>query len=140
MPGAEKDNDALILLGKKLYHDTRLSINDTQSCASCHSGALLAGQTYQKLGLLKPYKNSADTGRQQVTRDLTHNQWFKVPTLRNIALTAPYFHDDSISTLEQAVKTMAELQLGKTLSDQKVNDITASLSSLSDTRSATNYQ
>lgn len=109
----------------------------SNGCAGCHNGALLGGQTYQKLGLLKPYKNADDTGLQQVTGDVAHNQWFKVPTLRNIALTAPYFHDGSIGTLEQAVKTMAELQLGKTLSDQEISDISAFLNSLSDTQSVT---
>lgn len=106
-------------------------------CAGCHSGALLGGQTYQKLGVMKPYENKADIGLAQVTGDDNHNFWFKVPTLRNIALTAPYFHDGHVATLEEAVQTMAELQLGKTLNAQETSDITAFLNSLSDTRSVT---
>jgi len=106
-------------------------------CASCHNGVLLGGQSYQKMGLVKPYKNTTDVGLEKVSGIATQKYWFKVPTLRNIALTAPYFHDGSIATLEQAVQTMAELQLGKTLSEQETNDITAFLDSLSDIKSDT---
>ena len=74
----------------------------------------------------------------KVTGEANHKFWFKVPTLRNIALTAPYFHDSHVATLEEAVQTMAELQLGKILNDQEASDITAFLNSLSDTRSVTN--
>jgi cytochrome c peroxidase len=107
-------------------------------CAGCHNGALLGGQSYQKIGVLKPYKNTADAGLEKVTGETSHKYWFKVPTLRNIALTAPYFHDGTVATLEDAIKTMAELQLGKKLSDQEVSDITIFLNSLSDIPSTTN--
>ena len=106
-------------------------------CAGCHNGALLGGQSYQKLGLLKPYKNTADIGLAKVTGEAPHKFWFKVPTLRNIALTAPYFHDGAVASLEEAIQVMAELQLGKTLSDEETSDIAAFLNSLSDIKSAT---
>jgi len=106
-------------------------------CAGCHNGALLGGQSYQKLGVLKPYKNTADTGLAKVTGETSQKYWFKVPTLRNIALTAPYFHDGQVATLEEAVKTMAELQLGKELSKEEISDISTFLNSLSDIKSGT---
>ncbi|MDX2465129.1 MAG: cytochrome c peroxidase [Porticoccus sp.] len=107
-------------------------------CAGCHNGVLLGGQTYQKVGIIKPYKNTTDIGLAEITGDASHKYWFKVPTLRNIDLTAPYFHDGQIATLEEAIQTMAELQLGKILNDKETRDITVFLKSLSDTQSSTN--
>lgn len=107
-------------------------------CASCHNGVLLGGQSYQKFGIVKPYANTADIGLAEVTGNESHKYWFKVPTLRNIELTAPYFHDGQVATLEEAVQVMAELQLGKTLSEQETSDISAFLKSLTDISSNAN--
>jgi cytochrome c peroxidase len=99
-------------------------------CITCHTGPLLGGSMYQKLGLLKPYKNTTDPGRFTVTKDERDKFMFKVPQLRNIALTAPYFHDGSVATLDEAVKTMADINLGKQLTDAEVKSIVTFLKAL----------
>lgn len=99
-------------------------------CQSCHNGELLGGNSYQKIGLLNPYENTKDLGRYNVTKKEEDKYFFKVPSLRNIELTAPYFHDGSIGTLEEAVKKMAYLQLNKQLSDEEIKNIVAFLKSL----------
>jgi cytochrome c peroxidase len=99
-------------------------------CIACHSGVTIGGQMYQKLGLVKPYPTK-DTGRFKATNNEADKYFFKVPSLRNIAETGPYFHDGSIATLEQAVKTMADIQLGRNLSDAETASIVTFLKSLS---------
>lgn len=100
-------------------------------CGGCHAGALLGGNLYQKMGLVKPYANTEDKGRMAVTGKESDKYVFKVPSLRNIALTGPYFHDGAVESLEEAVRQMATLQLGRELNEQQVADITAFLGSLS---------
>lgn len=92
-------------------------------CQVCHNGALLGGTTYQKLGLAKPYPGLKDPGRFDVTKVQSDFGMFKVPSLRNVARTGPYFHDGQIATLDDAVRKMAEFQLGKKLSDEEVGQI-----------------
>ena len=99
-------------------------------CTACHNGPTLGGKMYQKVGLVKPYANQHDQGRFAVTKNAADKMVFKVPMLRDIARTAPYFHDGKVKTLEEAVSLMGELQLGKKLSKQEVSDITAFLNSL----------
>ena len=98
-------------------------------CIICHTGPLVGGSMYQKLGLAKPYP-SKDIGRAKVTKSPADQQIFKVPSLRNIAETGPYFHDGSLKTLPEVVKVMGEYQLGRQLSDQDVTLIVAFLGSL----------
>lgn len=98
-------------------------------CASCHNGPALGGRQYQKLGLKKPYETS-DLGRYEVTKKERDKMKFKVPGLRNIARTGPYFHDGSIETLHEGIALMAEHQLGKELSTEEVSKIEAFLESL----------
>jgi cytochrome c peroxidase len=100
-------------------------------CAACHNGPLLGGNAYHKVGLVHEYPTS-DAGRFDVTKDDGDKQKFKVPMLRNIALTAPYFHDGKFSTLEDTVQTMARIQLDKTLTPEEKQDIVAFLRSLTD--------
>jgi cytochrome c peroxidase len=88
------------------------------------------------LGILNAYENTADKGRIEVTKEEYDEFVFKVPSLRNIALTAPYFHDGSQKTLEQTVQKMAWLQLGKKLSAEETSDLTAFLRALSDKKRA----
>jgi cytochrome c peroxidase len=92
-------------------------------CQMCHSGALLGGTSYQRLGATKPYPRSDDPGRMKVTSADTDRSVFKVPSLRNVEKTGPYFHDGKTASLEQAVKDMAEYQLNRQLSDQEVGQI-----------------
>lgn len=100
-------------------------------CTTCHNGPVLGGNAYHKLGLVNAYETS-DMGRHDVTKEESDKQKFKVPMLRNIELTGPYFHDGKQATLEEAVKSMAWLQLGKELTDAEVKDITAFLKTLTD--------
>ncbi len=101
-------------------------------CTTCHAGPLLGGHMFQKMGLVRPYANTKDRGQSVVTKKPEHDFFFKVPSLRNVALTAPYFHDGGAKTLEEAVSMMAALQLGKDLKPGEVSSIVAFLGSLSD--------
>lgn len=98
-------------------------------CASCHSGALLGGSQYQKIGVKKPYQTE-DLGRYELTGKESDKNKFKVPSLRNIQKTGPYFHDGSLESLDQAAEVMAEYQLDKKLSEQEVQEINDFLESL----------
>jgi cytochrome c peroxidase len=98
-------------------------------CISCHNGPAIGGGSYQKLGAVKPYPTE-DTGRFEVTGQESDRFVFKVPSLRNVARTGPWFHDGSITSLEQAIRIMAEHQLGRTLTDAQVASIAAFLASL----------
>lgn len=103
-------------------------------CATCHNGVGVGGGLYQKLGLVVPWPapptGAADLGRYNVTKQEADKQVFRVPSLRNIERTAPYFHDGSVPTLEQAVKLMAKHQLGKELGDGDVSLIVGFLRAL----------
>ena len=111
-------------------------------CVACHSGPVFNGQNGQGAGffmkfpsnenpaLEEQYGFSKDLGRFDVTKSEADKHFFKVPTLRNIALTAPYFHNGKVKTLEEAVKIMAKLQLDKELTPQQVDDIAAFLNGL----------
>ena len=104
-------------------------------CAACHSGVGIGGGMYQKFGIVEDYwtatgSRTIDKGRADVTKDPTDLYVFRVPSLRNVAMTAPYFHDGSIAALPDAVRVMARVQLGTKLSDLEVNDIVAFLESL----------
>lgn len=100
-------------------------------CTACHSGPIIGGTSYKKMGLVKPY-DTKDLGRFEVTRKEEDRFVFKVPSLRNIALTAPYFHDGKSATLEDAVARMGVHQLGKELTQEEVSSITTFLKSLTD--------
>ncbi|GBC89203.1 Cytochrome c551 peroxidase [bacterium HR13] len=90
---------------------------------------------YQKFGIYEPYwkytkSESIDEGRYAVTKKEEDKYVFKVPPLRNVAMTPPYFHDGSVRSLEEAVWIMGKVQLGKDLSKQQVGYIVAFLKSL----------
>jgi len=104
-------------------------------CAACHNGALLGGTQLQKFGLAKDYWTETgspkpDVGRYAVTKKEEDKYVFRVAMLRNVARTAPYFHDGSVGTLPRAVAVMGRVQLGKTLDEQEVASIAAFLESL----------
>ena len=99
-------------------------------CVACHTGNLLGGNTYQKLGLKLAWPNQKDQGRFDLTKKEADKMFFKVPSLRNIANTGPYFHDGSSDKLEDAVQRMAKHQLGMDLSMEDRADIVAFLRSL----------
>ncbi|MUF02779.1 c-type cytochrome [Pseudomonas sp. CCM 7893] len=89
-------------------------------CIACHQGVNIGGNMYQKFGVMGDYfkargnPTEADLGRYLVTLDEEDRHVFKVPSLRNVAVTAPYFHDASAKTLEEAVDVMFKYQLGRT--------------------------
>ena len=91
-------------------------------CISCHNGEAVGGNSFQKLGIVKPYPTE-NLGRYDVTKNKQDMYVFKVPTLRNIELTYPYFHDGHIDSLEEAVRLMGEYQLGISLKEHEVKDI-----------------
>ncbi len=105
-------------------------------CSSCHQGVAVGGNLYQKMGVMRDYfkdrggETKADLGRYNVTGKQEHKHMFKVPSLRNVALTAPYFHDGSAATLTVAVNTMAIYQLGRALNQQHLDAIVAFLKTL----------
>jgi cytochrome c peroxidase len=98
-------------------------------CTACHQGVGVGGGMYQKLGLVRPYPTS-DEGRAAVTHNEADRHFFKVPSLRNVAQTGPYFHDGSIATLDDAIRTMGLVQLGRALSVDDVRSIRSFLESL----------
>ena len=105
-------------------------------CISCHQGINIGGNLYEKLGVMRDYFKAkgniteADMGRYAVTKDIEDMHVFKVPSLRNVALTAPYLHDGSAATLEQVVKIMGEHQLGLDLPAEDISEIVAFLKTL----------
>jgi cytochrome c peroxidase len=99
-------------------------------CQWCHYSPYVGGAAYQKLGVVKPWPNQKDQGRYQVTKEETDKMVFKVPSLRNIHKTGPYFHDGSVATLDQAIRDMGVHQRGTTLTDAQVKSIEAWMNSL----------
>jgi cytochrome c peroxidase len=105
-------------------------------CVSCHQGRNLGGNMYQRFGVMGDYFSDrgrvteADFGRYNVTGREQDRYRFKVPTLRNVAVTAPYFHDGSTSTLNAAVAIMLRYQLGRPVREEEVAKLVAFLESL----------
>ncbi|WP_363349269.1 cytochrome c peroxidase [Methylocystis echinoides] len=115
------------LAGLRLFIDT--------GCAACHNGVGVGGNSFQKFGVVEDYwketgAKTPDKGRADVTKNDVDLYVFKVPSLRNVAKTAPYFHDGSVEDLPKAVEIMGKTQLGKTLSRQETADIVAFLGAL----------
>ena len=90
-------------------------------CIACHNGINIGGNLFQKIGIMEEYEvDDSNLGRYNVTKDEEDKHYFKVPTLRNIALTAPYLHDGKISTLQETIKLMIVKQLGREADKQEV--------------------
>jgi len=98
-------------------------------CITCHQGVGVGGGLYQKLGVIKPYPTQ-DPGRAKVTGNEADRQGFKVPSLRNIAKTAPYLHDGSVAQLHDMIRIMAEYQLGLPTDDPRLAEIEVFLGAL----------
>jgi cytochrome c peroxidase len=105
-------------------------------CVACHQGSNVGGNMFQRFGVMGEYFEDrghiveTDYGRFNVTHLEADRFVFRVPSLRNVAVTAPYFHDGSVATLEQAVSTMAKYQLGRNLDAIDVSQIVAFLKTL----------
>jgi len=94
-------------------------------CMVCHTGPQVGGTMFERVGVVEPWPNQKDPGRAGVTKSPQDRMVFKVPSLKNIAETAPYFHDGSAATLEVAIRMMGRHQLGIELRDQDVEAIAA---------------
>lgn len=99
------------------------------NCIMCHQGSTVGGTMYQKMGLVQPYE-SEDLGRYQVTEKESDRYVFKVPSLRNVAETGPWFSQGEVKELPEAVRLMGHHQLGRELSEEQVGEIVAFLESL----------
>ena len=103
----------------------------TSGCIACHHGPAVGGNSFQKMGIVEPYKTAMTTqGRAAVTGKDADRFNFKVPTLRNVELTYPYFHDGEAATLAQAVDVMGRLQLGRTFTPDENAKLVAFLKTL----------
>lgn len=107
-----------------------LSLFLETGCTTCHVGATVGGTMYQKAGLVVPWPNLKDNGRFEVSKKDDDKFRFKVPSLRNVEKTGPYFHDGSVASLDEAVKMMAKHQLGKDLKAEEVTSIVTFLKTL----------
>jgi cytochrome c peroxidase len=123
LKGDKKALNATELSGYKLFKDS--------GCTACHNGPAVGGNSFQKMGVVEAYKaTSPAEGRVAVTKDEADRFNFKVPTLRNVELTYPYFHDGEAATLSQAVETMGRVQLGKAFTAEENAKIVAFLKTL----------
>jgi len=98
-------------------------------CISCHNGVNIGGNLMQKVGIIEDFETK-DYGLYHITKKEEDRYYFKVPTLRNIEQTAPYFHNGLTSTLKDAVKKMSFYQIGYELTDKEITDITKFLKTL----------
>ncbi|MDF1880730.1 cytochrome-c peroxidase [Sulfurimonas sp. MAG313] len=101
----------------------------SKGCISCHHGINVGGNLYNKFGVVHDTE-STSLGRYNVTKKERDKYYFKVPSLRNVTRTAPYFHDGRTKKLKKAIKFMADVQLGRAISDKEINSIAAFLHSL----------
>ena len=123
LKGDKKALNKTELAGYQLFKDV--------GCTACHNGSAVGGNSFQKMGLVEAYatKNPAE-GVAGLTGNDADRMKFKVPTLRNVELTYPYFHDGAYWKLEEAVDVMARLQLGRKLEAQQIDQIVAFLKTL----------
>lgn len=105
LKGDKKALNSQEVAGYKLFKDA--------GCVACHNGPAVGGNSFQKMGIVEPFKGNTSDGRAAVTGKDADRFNYKVPTLRNVEMTYPYFHDGSADTLEQAVDVMGRLQLGR---------------------------
>jgi cytochrome c peroxidase len=123
-----KGNDRALSAAELKGLETFLEIG----CTTCHTGPAIGASSFQKVGLINAYENTSDFGRFDVTKEDSDKFKFKVPSLRNVALTGPYFHDGATANLEQAVTKMAWMQLGRKLTADETQSLVAFLNTLSD--------
>jgi len=120
------DKNALNTTEKEGYE-----LFQSYGCISCHNGVNIGGNLFQKIGVVKNFTVSAhEFGRYAVTKNEQDKFVFKVPSLRNIDLTAPYFHDGSVKSLKEAVTIMLDHQVGIALDEKDIDKIVAFLKTL----------
>lgn len=111
------------------YEKEGYELFKNKGCVTCHHGVNLGGNLYNKFGVIIDAK-SENLGRYNLTKNEEDKYFFKVPSLRNIELTAPYFHDGRYYSLEKAVQEMALVQLGRPISSEEIKKIVAFLRTL----------
>ena len=104
-------------------------------CANCHDGPLVGGMRYAKFGLFGDvtaltHSANLDEGRFNITKDPADHSVFKVPPLRNVAMTPPYFHNGSVDDLSEAIRIMGQVQLNRELNPAEISALKAFLESL----------
>lgn len=99
-------------------------------CTTCHYGAAIGGLRYAIMGQAEAYPNLTDEGRYAITGEEADKFVFKVPSLRNIAMTGPYLHDGSAATVEETIELMARYQLGRELTTEQIADMAAFMDAL----------
>lgn len=115
------NDDAITVTEKEGYE-----LFKNSGCVACHYGEGIGGSSFQKMGLLEEYKTeNLAKGLADFTGKDSDNMFFKVPTLRNVVLTYPYFHDGQVNTLEEATQIMGKLQLGRHFTPEEVEKIVA---------------
>lgn len=121
---------------KALTTDERKGLETfiNSGCIACHVTPLLGGNMYQKIGLINPYTNTRDMGRFEVTKSEADKYMFKVPSMRNIMETGPYFHDGAVESIDTAIADMAWLQLGKKLTTEEIASTKTFFVALTDTK------
>ncbi|MFA6137320.1 MAG: cytochrome c peroxidase [Sulfurimonas sp.] len=124
---------------KFLRHEIELSPDEKEGytlfkqfgCITCHNGVNIGANSFQKMGTFLEYKSEGTyPDRFVITKKESHKNVFKVPTLRNITLTAPYFHDGSAATLKEALESMSKYNLGQTFSNEEIEKIISFLETL----------
>lgn len=111
------------------------------NCATCHAGVNMGGLTYELMGQRANYFEDRELTQKSGLTDGDNGRWaqtkverdryrFKTPTLRNVALTWPYYHDGSVNTLDEAVKMMAKYQVGREIPDADCNKVVSYLNAL----------
>ncbi len=112
------------------------------NCASCHNGPAVGGLSFEKMGVKQDYfklrggqLTEPDNGRFNVTKEEKDRHFFKVPVLRNVEITYPYFHDGSVNNLNDAVRIMGQVQRNKNFNDTEINNIVSFLKTLTGTYS-----
>ncbi|MFN3988564.1 MAG: cytochrome-c peroxidase [Rhodocyclaceae bacterium] len=123
LKGDDKALSAKELAGYQLFKDS--------GCTACHNGAAAGGTSFQRMGIVRPYESTSPVeGRYSITGNDADRFNFKVPTLRNVEFTYPYFHDGQANTLEESVDIMGQIQLGRHYSDEEIGKIVAFLKTL----------
>ncbi len=123
LKGDDNAITAVELEGYKLFKDS--------GCTACHNGAAAGGTSFQRMGIVRAYESTSPVeGRYSITGDDADRFSFKVPTLRNVEYTYPYFHDGQANTLEESVDIMGQIQLGRHYTEEEIDKIVAFLKTL----------
>ncbi len=121
--GDDKAITAYELEGYKIFRDS--------GCTACHNGEAAGGTSFQRMGIVRAYESTSPVeGRYSITGDDADRFSFKVPTLRNVEYTYPYFHDGQAKTLEEATDVMGQIQLGRHYTEEEIDKIVAFMKTL----------